>query len=119
MSTRILISPSACFNADITTDEIFLDNDQTAEILIATGAGTAEPTTAKVIAANENGDEKVLEEREITIGTNAVAKFKVSADKLANKNLDRIYLFVLNASNTTIRGCIFAVVNNARYSYDE
>lgn len=116
--TKTIIKPGAIFNAEIETDIIGLDNFQSAKIVVASGEGTAKTVTAQVIAtyADEEGEEKILQEKEITIGDNAETSFIVDADKFAHNGHDAVYLKIANAEDANILGCVFVVLGNERYS---
>jgi len=115
---RVLIAPAAdIFNAEIETEKVGLDNFQAAHFVIASGEGTAVKVNAQVIATDEDGEnEKVLAEREITVGGKATEKIVVDADYMAHDNFDRVYLKVDNAGTADIPGTVFVILTNERYS---
>jgi len=114
---EVLIAPANIFNAEIETDTVMLDNFQAAHFIIASGEGTGAKLTAQIVGTNEDGEnEKVIAEREISIGDKAVEKIVVDADSLAHNDFDGVYLKASNAGDADIIGTVFVVLTNERYS---
>lgn len=114
---KVLVAPANIFGAEIETDEVTLDNFQAAHFVIVSGEGAGAKVTAQIIATDEDGEnEKILAEKEITIGGKATEKIVVDADYMAHDNLDRVCLKVANAEKADIPGTVFVILTNERYN---
>lgn len=112
-----LKTPSAIFNADVETDSVKLNNFQVLHFLINSGVGVETEVNARLIATNENNDQReVVFEGTIKIGNNNSTKLSVIAKEVAHGNLDRVYLQIDNAGQPEIYGCILVIQENERYS---
>jgi hypothetical protein len=118
--TKTLKQCGHIFNEEIKTEDIAMDNHQVAMFVLMTGAIDSPSTTkVKIIAENEDGDNKILLEKSIIIGANNEHKFAISASQLANKNLDKVYMQVDNANEADLAGCIFVVLSEPRFSIED
>ena len=77
--SEILKESGAIFASDIQTDNIKLDNYQSAKVIIESGEGDAVETTVSVCITKDE-EEIVVKEKTITIGANIVSGIDVVAN---------------------------------------
>jgi hypothetical protein len=114
-NVKILAYPRPLFDGGFVSEEITLDNAQTAEIHIEVGAGAQDVTSIRVIALNGT-EEKIIEEQQVELGIDREIVFYIDADRLAHDNFDRIKIVIDSVTDCEITGCIFAVLNNEKFS---
>jgi len=114
---KVLVAPAEIFNAEIKTDAVTMENYQAAHFVVASGAGADGNVLAQVIGTDAEGEkEKVLGEREITIGEERNEQLVIGADQLAHDGFDRVYLKVANAGKADLTGSVSVLLTNERYS---
>lgn len=113
---KVLKDGGAIFASAIETEEVKLDNFQSAKVVISTGAGEAKTTTAKVVAILPGGNEQDIKEQEITIGNDTETIINVVANELAHYDATGFKVKVDAVASSEIVGTIVVALSEPRYS---
>jgi len=115
---KTLIAPGEIFSANITTNEIPLDNYQVAKVVIESGVGTEATTTIKILEVI--GDTtKEITSKDIKIGGYKQSEIDVVAEQLAHDEAKSFKVAISAVSSSAIVGCAFVVLSEPRYGYDD
>ncbi len=135
---QVLIEPGAIFGSAITSGYIELSNYKYIDFVISSGEGTDANVTVTVKAKagaagtastipfrQNNGKGTIFTAIPATGTTLAIggeegecgyAIYRVNADMLSHYGFDRVNINVTSAANSTVPGCITAVLYEPRYS---
>ena len=116
--SEILKESGAIFASDIKTDNIKLDNYQSAKVIIESGEGDAVETTVSVCITKDE-EEIVVKEKTITIGANIVSGIDVVANELAHYDATEFYVKVAKVADSVITGTIYAILAEPRYAIED
>jgi len=135
---QMLVEPGAIFGSAITSGYIELSNYKYIDFVISSGEGTEANVTVTVKAkAGAAGTASTIPFQQnngkgtaftavpstgatLTIGGEegecGYAIYRVNADMLSHYGFDRVNINVTSAANSTVPGCVTAVLYEPRYS---
>lgn len=113
---EILVDTGAIFASAIETDEVKLDNYQSAKVVIKTGEGDVATTNATVVAVLPDETEVEIKSQEITIGAETTTEINIVANEIAHYDATGFKLKIDAVASSAIEGSIALVLGEPRYS---
>ena len=130
-----ITQPGAVFAEGVSSPFIELKNYKYIDFIVSSGTGTAAETTVTV--KGKNGEDGTAKEVEFKINTNGTAfedktsdilsiggaegnsgfkVYRISTDNLASNGFDRVNINLSAVADSTVTGCITAVMYEPRYT---
>lgn len=111
-----IIEDGTAISSEVSSDEITLNNYQSAKVVITSGEGDTATTKASVVAILSDGTTKTIKETEIAVGGNAESTINIVANEIAKYDAVSFKIVIGEIAESALTIGAVAVLGEARYS---